>query len=438
MARELHRLSSVAVRNAKSGMHCDGGGLYLQATEAADKTISKSWLFRFATGRIVTSAAGKPRAEEKQMGLGPLDAVSLEEARKVAAECRHLRKQGIDPIAARKAARAETAIEAAKAMTFAQCTDAYMVAHRAGWRSRVHARQWKASMATYATPVFGKLPVNAVDLWMVLKVLEPIWTTKPVTAGRIRGRIECVLDWAAARGYRKGENPARWRGHLDKLLPAGSKVRKVKHYPSLPYDELAAFLASLREQEGTAARALEFTILTAARSNETVGAMWPEIEMTGKAWTLDATRMKGEREHRVPLSAPALAILLRMAEVREGEHVFPGSRNVKLAKSGMSKLLVRMNDRRTAAGLPRWTDPKRGNKDIVPHGFRSTFRSWAAECTNFPREIAEAAIAHLVGDDTERAYQRGDLFEKRRRLMAAWAEFCAKSAATGKVLPLRA
>lgn len=436
MARELHRLSSVAVRNAKPGMHCDGGGLYLQATEAADKTISKSWLFRFATGRKVTSGAGKPRIEEKQMGLGPVDAVSLEEARRLAAECRHLRKHGIDPIEARKAARAESIIASAKAMTFDQAAEAYMAAHRAGWRNPKHAAQWKSSLATYASPVLGKLPVGAVDVGLVTKILEPIWSVIPETSGRVRGRIECVLDWATARGYRRGENPARWRGHLDKLLPARSKVRKVRHHPALPFDELPGFMISLRAQEGISADALEFTILTAARTSETIGATWPEIDLAGRLWVIPAGRMKAERDHRVPLTGPALAILKRMAERRENRFVFPGDRRAGLSNMAMLEMVRGMNERRAAAGEPKWVDPRQG-KEIVPHGFRSSFRDWASERTNFPREVAEAALAHILGDDTERAYQRGDLFEKRRRLMAAWAEFCGK-VATGKVLPMRA
>jgi integrase len=419
MARSIHRLSSVAVRNAKPGLHADGGGLYLQATESADHMVSKSWVFRFATGRIVTSATGKQRLEERQMGLGSLIDVSLAEAREQAAECRQFRKQGIDPIESRRAAKAERMVAAAKAMTFDQAAEAYIAAHRAGWRNPKHAAQWKATLATYVSPVFGKLPASSIDTGLLLKVLEPIWATKPETAGRVRGRIEAVLDWTTARGYRTGENPARWRGHLDKLLPARSKVRKIKHHAALPYAELPAFLASLCEQEGTSARALEFTILTAARTNETIGARWPEVDLSGKVWTVPAERMKAGREHRVPLSAAAVAIVRRAQDAGEGELVFPGDRRKALSNMAMLMLLRRL-----------------GRDDLTVHGFRSTFRTWAAECTSFPREVIEAALAHVVGDATEQAYQRGDLFEKRRHLMEAWADFCAEAPVVADV-PLR-
>jgi integrase len=346
--------------------------------------------------------------------------VSLAEARERAAECRQLRKQGIDPIESRRAAKADRLVAAAKAMTFDQAAAAYITSHRAGWRNPKHAAQWKATLATYASPIIGKLPVSSIDTGLVLQALEPIWATKPETAGRVRGRIEAVLDWTTARGYRTGENPARWRGHLDKLLPARSKVRSVKHHAALPYAELPAFLGSLREQEGASARALEFTILTAARTNESIGAQWSEFDLSGKVWTAPAERMKAGREHRVPLSAAAVEILRRMENVREGELVFPGDRRAALSNMAMLMLLRRM-----------------GREDLTVHGFRSTFRTWAAECTSFPREVIEAALAHLVGDATERAYQRGDLFEKRRRLMDAWGTYCAKPAETGAVFKLK-
>jgi integrase len=416
----IYRLSSVAVRNARPGLHADGGGLYLQATESADHSVSRSWVFRFATGRIVTSATGKQRAEERQMGLGSLIDVSLAEARERAAECRQLRKQGIDPIESRRAAKAERLVTAAKAKTFDQAAEAYIAAHRAGWRNPKHAAQWKATLATYASPVFGKLPASSIDTGLVLKALEPIWTAKPETAGRVRGRIEAVLDWTTARGYRMGENPARWRGHLDKLLPARSKVRKVKHHSALPYTELPRFLASLREQQGTSARALEFTILTAARTNETIGARWLELDLSGKIWTVPAERMKAGREHRVPLSAAAMAILRRLEDVSEDDLVFPGDRRRAISNMAMLMLLRRM-----------------GRDDLTVHGFRSTFRTWAAECTSFPREVIEAALAHLVGGATEQAYQRGDLFGKRRRLMDAWDKYCAQPASGGAVVTMR-
>jgi integrase len=284
--------------------------------------------------------------------------------------------------------------------------------------------------------------VGSIDTGLVLKVLEPMWATKSETASRVRGRIEVILDWAKVRGYRIGENPARWRGHLDKLLPAKSKVRKVEHHPALPYGQIGAFIGALREREGTAAKALRFTILTVARTDETISMRGDEIDMTANLWTVPAERMKGKREHRVPLSEPAMAIIREMLpagpESVDREHVFKGAKPGRpLSNMVMVKLIRRMNAEREVAGLPKWTDPKQGSRDVVPHGFRSSFRDWAAERTNFPREVAEAALAHIDGDETERAYQRGDLFDKRRRLMTAWADYCLKPQASGTVTPLR-
>jgi integrase len=287
----------------------------------------------------------------------------------------------------------------------------YIAGYRAGWRNPKHASQWQATLATYAEPVIGGLSVQAVDTALVLKVLEPIWTVKPETAGRVRGRIESILDWAKVRGYRTGENPARWRGHLDKLLPARSKVRRVEHHAALPYAELPGFLVSLRQQAGIAARALEFAICTAARTGEVIGARWGEIDLLDKTWTLPATRMKAGKEHRVPLSARALAILKEMQAHRHADNafVFPG------AKPGrpLSNMVFLMLLRRIGRG------------DVTAHGFRSTFRNWAAERTSFPAEVAEMALAHTVSDKTVAAYNRSDLFERRRRLMSAWTTFCA-------------
>ncbi len=269
--------------------------------------------------------------------------------------------------------------------------------------------------------MFGDLPVAAVDTALVTKAIEPVWTLKPETASRVRGRIESVLDWAKARGYRAGDNPARWRGHLDNLLPARSKVRRVEHHAALPYGEAAAFMAELRRQEGMAARALEFAILTAARTSEVLGARWGEINIAERLWTVPGERMKAGREHRVPLSDAAMAIIEAMAERRQGEFVFAGARGGTLSNMAMLMLLRRM-----------------GRGDLTAHGFRSTFRDWAAERTNFPADVAEMALAHTVADKVEAAYRRGDLFAKRRQLAEAWARFCDAPAAAGQVVPLRA
>jgi len=393
MARAIGKLTALAVEKAKKrGYYGDGGGLFLQVSSSG----SKSWVFRF-------KEAGKLH----EMGLGATHTIGLAEARERARECRRLRLDGIDPIEARKIARAQARLDAAKAVTFKDCAERYIASHGAGWRSRTHAAQWPSTFRRYIYPVFGSLPVQGVDVGLVLKVLEPIWTAKPETASRVRGRIESVLDWATARGYRQGENPARWRGHLQNLLPTKSKVRRVKHHAALPYAEIGDFIAQLKQQEGVAARALEFTILTAARTGEVIGATWSEINFVEQLWVVPAERMKSGKEHRVPLSVAALAILEQMQAIRQGNFVFLGGK----AHRPLSNMAMMMTLRRMGRG------------DLTVHGFRSSFRDWAAERTDFPGEVAEMALAHAVSGKVEAAYRRGDLFQKRRHLMDAWAEF---------------
>jgi integrase len=291
---------------------------------------------------------------------------------------------------------------------------------RSGWKNAKHAAQWSATLETYAYPVMGSLPIAGIDTGLVLKVLEPIWTVKTETASRLRGRIEAVLDYAKVRGYCAGENPARWKGHLDNILPAKGDVAKVEHHASLPYTEIAAFWPRLQIQDGLGARALELAILTACRSGEVLGAVWSEIDMEARTWIIPAERMKAEAEHRVPLSEPAVALLRKLAALRQGEFVFPGQRpNRPLSNMSMMAVLRRMK-------VP-----------VTPHGFRSTFRTWVAERTGYPHEVAEAALAHTLGDKVVLAYQRGDLFEKRRRLMDDWAVFVGTAAPVGDVVPLR-
>ena len=407
MARVSNKLSAVEVKGiGQKGMYHDGGGLYLQVSAGG----AKSWIFRFMLG-------GRAR----EMGLGPVHAIPLAEARRRAAECRRMRLDGIDPIEIRKVRRDQKKLEAAKSMTFDACAAAYIESHKTGWRNAKHRDQWRNTLNSYAGPVFGSMPVQAVDVGLVMKALEPIWTTKPETAGRLRGRIEAILDWATVRGYRKGENPARWRGHLDKLLPPRSKVRKVEHHAALPYVELADFATALRSQDGLAARALEFLILTATRTGEVIGARWGEIDLEEKIWIVPAARMKAGREHRVPLSTAAVSILRKLKEVRESDFVFPGGKKGKpLSNMAMLAVLKRM-----------------GWGDLTAHGFRSSFRDWAAERTNSPREVAEMALAHTVGDKVEAAYRRGDLFEKRRQLMEAWARFCETTRKQAEIVPIR-
>ncbi len=332
--------------------------------------------------------------------------VTLAEAREKARTYRRLLLEGIDPLDNRAAARQRALLDASRGVTFRECAERYIAAHEAAWRNAVHRKQWRSTLSTYCYPIFGELAVSAIDTALVTKAIEPIWSTKPETAGRVRGRIESVLDWAKARGYRDGENPARWRGHLDKLLPDRKKISRVEHHAALPYSEMAAFMEALRGRDGIGARALEFAILTAGRTGEVLGARWSEVD--GDVWTMPAERMKAGRAHRVPLAKRTLEILQAMP--REGEFVFPGGRAGKsLSNMALLETLRRM---------------ERG--DLTAHGFRSTFRDWAAERTGYPREVAEMALAHAVGNAVEAAYRRGDLFEKRRRLMNDWATFGAQ------------
>ncbi len=406
-AGKMTALKVAAIARAKApGYYGDGGGLFLQISRFA----TASWVFRYrVAGRL------------REMGLGSLDTIGLAAARERARKAREQRLDGHDPIELRKAARLSAQLDAAKAITFKDCARRYIAAHQPAWRNSKHAAQWGSTLDAYVYPVFGDLAAQTVDVGLVLRAIEPIWTTKPETASRVRGRIESILDWATARGYREGENPARWRGHLENLLPARAKVRQVEHHAALPYVEIGAFVTELRAQDGVSGRALEFAILTAARTGETIGARWDEISIADRLWTIPAARMKAAKEHRVPLSAPALAIIEKMVAIRSGEYVFPGGKEGRpLSNMAFLMLLRRM-----------------GHGDLTAHGFRSSFRDWAAERTNFPSEVAEMALAHVVGDKVEAAYRRGDLFEKRRQLAEAWAKFCAAAAApAGKVVPM--
>jgi integrase len=341
MGRQVEKLSALTVSRAKTrGYLGDGGGLYLQVSASG----SKSWVFRF-----------KDHGRLREMGLGSVHAIGLAEARKRATACRQMRLDGTDPIAVKKAGKLKAKLEAARAMTFQQCAEAYIEAHQAGWQNAKHAAQWSSTLKTYAYPVFGALPVQTVDVALIAKVLEPIWTTKTETASRLRGRIERVLDWAAVRGYRQGDNPARWRGHLDQLLPARSRVQKVQHHAALAYAEIGQFMADLREQKSTSALALEFLILTATRTAEVIGASWSEVDLDAAVWTIPAERMKAKKEHRVPLSKQALAILKRLHKHRAGEFVFMGAKSGKpLSNMALLMLLGRL-----------------GRSDLAVHGFRS-------------------------------------------------------------------
>ncbi|UXS41998.1 integrase arm-type DNA-binding domain-containing protein [Agrobacterium tumefaciens] len=396
MASVINKLSAAGVaKKSAPGLYSDGGGLYLQVAKGG----SKSWIFRFMI-------AGKPR----YMGLGSTDTFSLREARERAKEARKLVADGIDPIDARRERVAAARADDAKLVSFSEAAERYIKAHTAGWKNPKHADQWRNTLTTYAYPIIGPLSVAKVDTAHIMQIIEPIWTDKTETASRVRGRIESVLDWATARRYRSGENPARWRGHLDKLLPARSKVAKVRHHPAMLYTDLPEFMQRLRALDSISAKALEFTILTAVRTSEAIGATEAEFDLKAKVWTIPAERMKASRPHRVPLSDRVLEILEMTPREANNPHVFPGAKCGKpLSNMAMLELLQGME----------------GTEGLTVHGFRSTFRDWAAERSSFPREIAEAALAHVLKDKTEAAYQRGDLLDKRRRLMAAWAGFAS-------------
>lgn len=404
----INRLGALQVQKlSKPGYHADGAGLHLCVKASG----GKSWIFRYRFG-----------GKEREMGLGPLHTVSLAEAREKALNQRKLLLDGVDPLAAKHASEVQRKLAEASVITFDTAAASYIASHRAGWKNEKHAEQWENTLATYASPVFGALPVSDVTTPLVLRVLEPIWTTKTETASRVRGRVEKILDWCKTQGYRTGDNPAAWRGHLENLLSAPQKTKKVEHHPALPWREIGAFMQELRTMPGTAALATEFVILTVCRTSEAIEARWSEIDMVEKRWTIPAARMKAAKEHTIPLSDAALAVLQRLkTETKEGEFLFPGGKkNTPLSNMACLSLLKRM---------------KRG--DLTVHGFRSSFRDWAGESTAHPREVIEHAMSHQLKDKAEAAYQRGSLLERRRVLMADWANYCAKPAATGVVVPLQ-
>jgi len=407
MPRQSNKLTARKVSSLRTpGRYGDGAGLWLQISPEG----GKSWLFRYTLN-------GRAR----MMGLGPVDLVSLTEAREQALAHRKLLLAGIDPLAHRDTERRKSRLADASAITFEEAATRYIDARKVAWKNAKHASQWRNTLETYAYPIFGELPVEALDTGLVLKVLEPIWTEKPETASRVRGRIEAVVDWATARGYRQGDNPARWKGHLDKLLPSRNQVRAVKHHHALPYADVPAFFEQLRLREELSAKALAFTVLTASRTSETLGARWQEFDFAKRVWTIPAERMKSGREHRVPLSAATLKVLKDLPDGVGEAFVFPGGkRNRSLSNMAMLACLKRMD-----------------RKELTVHGFRSSFRDWAAEQTNVAREVAEQALAHTISDQVEAAYRRGDLFEKRRRLMGTWGSYCSTvKAGSNNVVPL--
>ncbi len=345
---------------------------------------------------------------------------------------------GLDPLTARERAREAEALARAKMMTFDECAAQYIAAHRNSWKNAKHAGQWEATITTYASPVFGSFPVAEIDLGLVMKVLNPMWAEKTETAKRLRGRIESVLGWATTSGYRQGENPARWRGHLENLLAAPNKIKPVKHQPSLPWKEIGRFMCSLRQQDGIAPRALEFLILTATRTGETLEAKWDEINLETGLWIIPAIRMKAGVEHHVPLSKEAIDLISKMPRV--DKYVFTSATYGKaLSDMSLTAVLKRMHEANIKSGGKGWTDPKEDNRRITSHGFRSTFRMWGAESVShsFPREVIEFALAHKLPDAVESSYQRGTVFDKRIPLMQTWADYCGKAHDEANVTPIR-
>jgi integrase len=394
----MGKLTALAVaRAAETGMHADGDGLYLQVGAGG----AKSWIYRFTLN-----------GRERYLGLGSATAVPLKRARELATDARQLRAEGIDPVERRRDDRAAARVASAKTITFDKCAETYITAHEASWRNAKHRYQWRATLRDYVSSVFGHLPVAEIDTDLVMRAIEPIWRTKPETASRTRQRIEAILDWATVREYRQGANPARWRGHLSNLLPAKAKVQPVKHLAAMPYGDMADFMATLRARQSTSARCLELTILTGARTGEAINARWSEIDLAAGVWTVPASRMKMGVEHRVPLAPRAVEILRELHKRRSGEFVFGNVGTGRpISNMTMLKMLALM-----------------GRGDLTVHGFRSTFTDWAHETTDFPDIVIDMALAHKVGDKVQAAYRRGDLFEKRRNLMAAWASYCAGGA----------
>jgi len=387
MGRAANKLTVLKVKNlSKSGLYSDGNGLYLQV-----RPNSKAWVFRYMINN-------RPR----MMGLGSSSLVSLAEARDEALSARKLVRSGTDPITQRKSERTKTS-----APKFSKASEQYIDQQKAGWRNAKHASQWTNTLDTYADPVVGDLPVSEITTEHVLSVLQPIWQTKPETAGRVRGRIERILDWAKSLGYREGENPARWKGHLEHSLPPLSRIKRVQHHRAIEWQDLPSFIEQLQVHHELAAQALLFTILTAARTNEVRGANWNEFDLKSEipVWIIPSVRMKAGREHRVPLSPPVIKILNQLPVFSSG-FLFEGRKDKPISESAMLAVLKRMN-----------------RQDITVHGFRSTFRVWCAEQTSFPREVAEAALAHANRDRVEAAYLRSDHLDKRYRLMTQWAEF---------------
>ncbi len=399
MARLINKLSARKAETLKTeGMHSDGGGLYLRIADG-----NRYWVFRFAS---------RTTGKDRQLGIGPTHTFSLAEAREKARQYRQMLAEGRDPLDERRAQEASSAVDAAKGMTFDEAAARYIATHEKGWSNVQHATQWRTSLERFASPVIGKLPVKSIDTALVLKVLEPHWQTTTETMSRVRGRIELILDWAKVGGYRDGENPARWKGHLQFKLGDRRKIQKVEHHAALPFTEIGAFMAELRMKEGPGAWGLEFCILTATRTNEALGATWDEFDLNTKIWTIPAKRMKARKEHRVPLSPAAIAVIEKARAVRHENRVFPIARIDRAIPEKYASVTV--------------------------HGFRSAFRDWAAErAFDLPPYVAEMALAHAISSGVEAAYRRGELLALRAKMMERWADYCSGPEVTDNVIPMR-
>ncbi|WP_428354037.1 tyrosine-type recombinase/integrase [Methyloprofundus sp.] len=394
MARRItKKLAPKTIQSLRTkGLYGDGDGLWLKVTDSG----SQSWIFRYTRDK-----------KSRSIGLGSARLVPVTKAREEIFKYRQLLTEGKDPFTFKKALDEERRKLIDDVITFQFCATSYINSHKASWKNAKHTQQWTNTLATYAYPVIGGLLVKEIDTALIMRILEPIWLSKNETAGRLRGRIENIIAWAATQGYRSAENPARWKGHLENLLAKPSKVKKVKHHKALPYSEMYTFMQSLRNHDSVSANALEFLILTAARTNEVINATWDEIDLKNKVWIISTAKVKASREHRVPLSSRVIEIINEMAAVRVSDFIFTGrSRSGGLSNAAMDKLLqVTMK------------------YDVTVQGFRSTFRGWAAERTNYPRDLCEMALAHAIKDKTEAAYRRGDMIEKRRKLMQDWLKY---------------
>jgi integrase len=424
MPKVAKELGALAVsRLTEPGMHPVGkvAGLYLQVAGPQ----SRSWILRVKIGD-----------KRREIGLGAYPAVSLKDAQTKAQTEREKVRGGVDPVLQRRAAESALRVAQASEITFSKAAKEFISSRSVEWKNAKHGDQWRNTLAQYAEPILGKMFVRHITREHVLQVLEPIWTTKTETASRVRGRIENVLDWARVKGYRSGENPALWRGNLDHLLAKPSKVAKVRHFPALPFQQAAAFIKELRAIDATGARCLEFAILTGARSGEVRGARWGEFDLESKIWSVPGDRMKLGKEHRVPLPQAAIDLLkaLPQSDKPRTGLVFPSPRGKTLSDMTLLAVIQRMNG---DSKPPTWRDPKQSDASIVPHGFRSTFKDWATEMTNHPRELIEVALAHVPGDSSEMAYWRSEVLERRRRLMEDWAHFISQPFKSGSVMPLQ-